>query len=45
MNSDEERRRKQELLKSEILDKGYNVDNFMEYMEERKPNGIPEKTK
>jgi hypothetical protein len=41
MNSGEERRLKQELLKSEILDKGYNVENFMTFMDERKPNGIP----
>jgi hypothetical protein len=30
---------KQNFLKKEILDKGYNISNFVEFLESRKENG------
>ena len=40
MDSNEERKIKQNILKTEILDEGYDVNNFMDFMDSRKKNGI-----
>ena len=39
MNSQEDRLYKQTLLKSEILDKGYDGNNFADFMESRREEG------
>ena len=44
MDPDEDRMKKQMFLKTEILDRGYDGYTFQEYLNAKKPEGVPKIT-
>ena len=44
MDPDEDRQKKQMFLKTEILDRGYDGYTFQEFLNAKKPEGVPKIT-